>query len=75
MTEQRQLIERRETAPHTAVLWVRFEVHEKIPNTGELRGMAVERGERVFKVEGEDKFICIRKLNELLEKMNNESGS
>ncbi len=63
--------ERREDVPHTAVLWLKFEVHEKLP-TGELRGQPVQQGERIFKLEGHDKFICIRKLNELLASLANE---
>lgn len=63
------LIQRREDVPHTAVLWIRYEVHEKLPS-GELRGMAVDKGEKICKIEGADKFICQRKLNEFLEGLN-----
>lgn len=67
------LVGRREDVPHVAVLFVRFEVHEKLPS-GELRGTAVDQGERVFKVEGADRFICVRRLNELLASLRNEQA-
>jgi hypothetical protein len=60
------LIPRRDDVPHTTVLWVRFEVHEKF-TSGELRGSPVVKGERVFTVDGADRFICERRLNELLQ--------
>jgi hypothetical protein len=60
------LVQRRENVPHIAVLWLKFEVHEKVEETGECRGMPVHAGERLYKIEGADKFICIQKLNELL---------
>lgn len=61
----KQLVERRETEPHVAVLHVSWELHERLP-TGELRGMCVEQGKCTLKVEGHDRLICLRKLNELL---------
>jgi hypothetical protein len=35
--EERQLVQRRENVPHIAVLWLKFEVHEKVEETGECR--------------------------------------
>ena len=63
------LIPHRDDVPHTAVLWVRFEVHEKMPS-GDLRGSPRVKGEQVFKVEGADRFICERRLNELLQELS-----
>lgn len=64
------LVERREDVPHRAVLWVRYEVHEVLEG-GELRGLPVEQGERVFSVDGADRHICLRRLGEKLQELKN----
>lgn len=64
------LIQRREMEPHTAVLWVEYEVHEKLLS-GELRGMPVDKGKLIFKIEGVDKAICLNKLHAFFESMKN----
>jgi hypothetical protein len=65
----KKLIPRNEQAPHTAILWITFEVQQRLP-TGEVSGMPVHKGQQVFKIEGGDRMIAIRKLNELLEQIN-----
>lgn len=56
-----------DTAPHTAVVRIYVEVHEKLP-TGELSGRICEKRDPVIlAVEGSDKFICTRRLNEMME--------
>jgi hypothetical protein len=74
MAEDKVLVERRENVPHVAVLHISYEVHEKLPS-GELRGMPVTRGTRISKVEGEDRFICLRNLNELLASIHASASS
>lgn len=61
-----KLIANNAEAPHRAILWIQAEVHELL-KTGECSGMAKYKIERfpVF-LDGADKFIAIRKLNELL---------
>lgn len=55
-----------ERAPHKAVIFVRAEVHEVLP-TGECSGRPVYKiVEFPLALDGADKNICIRKLNELL---------
>lgn len=53
-------------APHRAVLFVRAEVHEVLA-TGECSGRPVYRLEVPVQLDGADKHICVRKLNEVLE--------
>lgn len=58
-------VARNPTAPHTAVIWVTVEVHEKLPS-GEMMGNPIRKEKKVFAIEGQDQFICERKLNEFL---------
>ncbi len=56
-----------ETRPHKAVLWVCAEVHEVTPQ-GECSGRQVYKIDRFpLAIDGADKAITIRKLNEVLE--------
>jgi len=61
-----QLIPNNDEAPHRAVIWITAEVHELL-KTGECSGMPKYKVERFpVYIDGADKFIAIRKLNELL---------
>lgn len=70
MTEQEalaRLVPKCDQAPHRAVVWVQAEVHE-VTKYGECSGMPKYRVERFpVSVDGADKNIAIRKLNEVLE--------
>jgi hypothetical protein len=57
-----------ETRPHRAIISINFEVHELLDN-GACSGNAVHRDKKVLFFDGEDKFICIRNLNELLQEL------
>lgn len=55
-----------ERAPHRAVIFISAEVHEVLAS-GEFSGRAVEKIEQFpVQLDGADRAICIRKLNELL---------
>lgn len=57
-----------ESRPHTAVLFLTIEVHEKLPS-GEMGGIASHKEKKVLALDGADKHICMRKLNELIEEL------
>ncbi len=55
-----------ETARHRAVIFISAEVHEVLPN-GEFSGRPVEKIQQFpLQLEGADRAICVRQLNELL---------
>jgi hypothetical protein len=64
----------REDVPHAAVLWVRFEVHEVLPD-GQLRGSPVATGEKVYKIEGPDRQLCLCRLEEALGGLKGEQAA
>lgn len=45
-----------------------IEVHEKLPS-GEMGGIASHKEKKVLALDGADKHICMRKLNELIEEL------
>lgn len=55
-------------APHTALLLINTEIHEKLP-TGELEGIPKHTGKRVVAIDGVDKNDCQRKMNEALQEL------
>ena len=59
---------RNETARHTAIVQITVDVHECTPD-GQCSGRVVENKKRAIVIEGEDRLICIRKVNEFLEKV------
>jgi hypothetical protein len=61
-----KLIPSNSEAPHKGILWIRAEVHE-ITKTGECTGNPVYKVETFpVAIDGADRHICIRKLNEIL---------
>ena len=55
-----------EQAPHRAVIWIQAEVHELLP-TGECSGRSVYNIQQFpLFLDGADRHIAVRKLNELL---------
>jgi len=62
-----RLVPQSDDSPHRAIIWVEAEVHELTPH-GECSGMPKTRVARFpLYVDGLDRFICTRKLNETLE--------
>lgn len=67
-----RLVPQNDEAPHRAVIWVEAEVHELTPH-GECSGMPKFRIERFpLYVDGLDRLIATRKLNELLEHLKTQ---
>lgn len=68
-------IKNNESAPHRAVLFIRAEVHEVTPR-GDCSGRPVVRiQEFPLAVEGKDRHICERRLNEILEEFKKRCQS
>jgi hypothetical protein len=64
-----KLIPSNAEAPHKAIVWLRAEVHE-ITRTGECTGNPVYKVETFpVAIDGADRHIAIRKLNEFLEEV------
>ena len=69
MVDINTLIPANEEAPHRAVIWIQAEVYDLL-KTGECSGMARHKIERFpIYLDGEDRNMAIRKLNELLAEM------
>lgn len=65
-------IPRNEKAPHRAVIHIQAEVHELLP-TGECSGRPTVKIARFpIYLDGADRFIAERKLNELLEEVKTQ---
>lgn len=62
-------------APHRAILWIRAEVHE-VTKHGECSGSVKYRVEEFpLYVDGLDRNLCVRKLNELLAEVKEKCPS
>lgn len=57
-----------ENAPHKCVILVKAVVYEVLPS-GECSGIPVEQQDKILQIDGQDKFIAIRKMNEFLEEI------
>jgi hypothetical protein len=57
-----------ENAPHVAVVWLTYEIHEQTVQ-GELRGMPREKGKRILRLEGRDRSVCLNQLHTVLDEM------
>jgi hypothetical protein len=58
-----------DVAPHRAIITIYAEVHELIPGTGECHGVPQAKIKKLVTLDGQDKPITIRKLNELLQEI------
>ncbi len=78
MTEEEalaRLLPKNDDAPHRAIVWVEAEVHE-LTKHGECTGSPKFRIERFpIYLDGADKFIAIRQVNELLEQTKGQCHS
>jgi hypothetical protein len=54
--------------PHRAVIIIQAEVHELMPS-GECRGVPVQKVRKVLALDGQDRYITIRRLDELLQEL------
>ncbi len=60
------MVPHNDSAPHSAIIAVSAEVHEVLPN-GHLSGRPVVKVKQfLLRVDGCDRAMCERKLNELL---------
>jgi hypothetical protein len=59
------------TAPHKALITILIEVHEVLPS-GECRGMQVHKDRKQLILTGQDRYITIRRLNELLQEIQSK---
>lgn len=67
------IIRKSPDAPHRAVIWVEASVQELTPH-GECSGMSVFKVSKFpVYIDGMDRNIAIRKLNEFLEKLKVEA--
>ena len=57
-----------EKRKHKVVIWLKAEVSEVLSD-GNISGVPVHNTSKLIAIEGEDRFIAIRKLNELVEKI------
>ena len=62
------MIEQNELAPHKTVIWLKAITYEVLPS-GECSGIPVMKKEEQLQVDGQDKFLCIRRTNEVLEEI------
>jgi hypothetical protein len=56
-------------SPHRAVIIIQAEVHEVMPG-GHCRGVPVHKDRKVLALDGQDRYITIRRLNELLQELS-----
>ncbi len=64
-----RLIPKKDEAPHRSVIWVSADTYE-VTKHGECSGMSKHTIKRFpLYIDGADKFIAIRKLNEALEEL------
>ncbi len=68
-------VKRNTAAPHTVVLFIRAEVHEKLVGTGECSGDPVHKVDRIASFDAADKQLAIRRLNDLLEELHAKNDS
>jgi hypothetical protein len=58
-------------SPHRILLTVLAEVHELLPSN-QCRGIIVHKDRRLLQLDGQDFAMTIRKLNDLLQEIENK---
>jgi len=56
-------------SPHQAVISINYEIMERL-ETGQVTGLPVKRGSKVFTVIGKNFEECSNNLNKFMEKLN-----
>lgn len=64
-----ELVPSRDSAPHSAVVQVRYEVHEKLAD-GRIQGASKSRGSVLLELRGGCRFECEAKLKEFLSQLD-----
>lgn len=58
-------------APHRTIINITTETHELLP-TGECRGVVIQKKKQILFLDGEDRFIALNRVNELLQEITNK---
>jgi hypothetical protein len=64
----------RPDAPHRTMINITTETHELLPS-GECRGIVIQKQKKLLFLDGENRFIALNRINELLQEITNKCQS